>query len=114
MEHSSNIEDAVGDIVRQNSSAPPAAKNKGDNKKTKSITVQGAPDHKFGPKGHTELIIGVSRARQRQESFAQVQKSVTPQNLTKITKTIAFLKSIFLFFLLLFFLCAKRRTALKL
>ena len=35
------------------------------------------------PKGRTELIIGASRAKCRQESFAEVQKSVAPQKTSK-------------------------------
>ena len=44
------------------------------------------PHHKMSPRDHTELIIGVSRAKKRQESFADVQKSVTPQKPSKNSK----------------------------
>ena len=44
------------------------------------------PHHKMSPKGHTELIISVSRAEKRQESFAEVQKTVAPQESIKNSK----------------------------
>ena len=50
------------------------------------------PHHKMSPKGHTELIIGVSRAKKREESFAEVQKSVSPQKTRQIAKNLHFLK----------------------
>ena len=58
-------------------------KTKKRHKQHMYVTV---PHHKMSPKGHTELIIGVSRAKKRQESFAEVQKSVTPQKPNKNSK----------------------------
>ena len=72
------------------------------------------PHHKMSPKGHTELIIGVSRAKKRQESFAEVQKSVTPQKPSKNSKKHRIFVIFFKFSFLKFFLRAKRRTELKL
>ena len=62
------------------------------------------PHHKMSPKGHTQLMIGVSRAKKRQESFAAVQKSVTPQKSNKIAKNIVFLQYFLSF--RLFLVCA--------
>ena len=72
------------------------------------------PHHKMSPKGHTELIIGVSRAKKREESFAEVQKSVTPQKPNKNRKKHRILRYFLSFRFFKIFLRAKRRTELKL
>ena len=64
-------------------------KKQKNNKRRKQQSYVGLPRRTMSPKGHTELIIGVSRAKQRQESFAEVQKSVTPQKKPKKTSYVA-------------------------
>ena len=106
-------------IPLDGASLPPVAEKNGKSQKPKTkkrhkqhvyVTV---PHHKMSPKGHTELIIGVSRAKKREESFAEVQKSVTPQKPNKNRKKHCIF-AIFLEFSSFFLLRAKRRTELKL
>ena len=77
-------------------------KTKKRHKQHMYVTV---PHHKMSPKGHTELIIGVSRAKKREESFAEVQKSVTPQKPNKNRKKTSYF-AIFFEFSFFSFFCA--------